>query len=388
MDVEFFLHGIPNGEDFWGKEEERSFFGTFYDSSSDNLKFLIQARTIGGKPYFYYSYLVYADVVDNNGRPGSYFGMTLRLDEYCKEFMNLYRILDTVYNSYVVGKLLVNDKSKLKYSVPKFGNFSINGIYDKVKRLLQDTLSNDSFSKVGNISLGGNPYRKCNLYDCTNDTVLSDIRQYGKIAISPYYPSMNESSMQQQCDNRINAIRKQCEERINATASQYAQKEQTANAAIRELQSQNAQLNASIQQRNADVNRLQQKVNELSNALNQERQNKDIERLVEQIKEPVKSLAEILDGRKHQPHGGKGKHGHKSEKRMPSESYYDDDEGFKLPSKRYVIGTLVLVVAAVIVFACLKCCGKDASNKGTEHAQTGMVDTITYIVDGKEKQEN
>ena len=26
MDVEFFIHGVPKGESFWGKSEEKNFF--------------------------------------------------------------------------------------------------------------------------------------------------------------------------------------------------------------------------------------------------------------------------------------------------------------------------------------------------------------------------
>ena len=113
MEVELFVHGVPSGEGFWGKEEDRNYFGTFYDHSSDEVKFLIQTRALKGKPYCYYNYLVYKtvgsqapNIVANDGRDGSYFGITLRLDAYCKDIVNMYRILDTVFNVYVMGNLL------------------------------------------------------------------------------------------------------------------------------------------------------------------------------------------------------------------------------------------------------------------------------------------
>lgn len=368
MNVEFFIHGVPTGEDFWGKEEERAFFGTFYDGSKDKLKVVIQARAVGGKQYFYYSYLVYDAVVANDGRDGSYFGMTLRLDEFCNDFMNMYRILDTVYNSYVVGKLLINDKSKLKYSVPKFSSFNMNGIYDKVKMLLQDTLSNDSFSRIDNTPVSGNQYRLWNLYDCTNESVLSEIRQYGKIALSPYYQSVKESSMQQQCESRIRTIQQQCQTQISESVSAYAQKEQTANATIRELQGQNVQLNTTLKQRNTEVNRLQQNVNELNNTLNQERQNKNIAKLIEQIKEPVKSLAEILDERQYK-YGGT----HECKSKKPFDDDNEDTNLLKLHSKRYVIGgVLAIIVVLVLVF--MRPWGKKEAHNDHESAQTEMAE--------------
>lgn len=35
MDVEFFIHGVPKGESFWGKSEEKNFLGQFYDGKTD-----------------------------------------------------------------------------------------------------------------------------------------------------------------------------------------------------------------------------------------------------------------------------------------------------------------------------------------------------------------
>ena len=39
MDVEFFIHGVPKGESFWGKSEEKNFLGQFYDGKKRFLNF-------------------------------------------------------------------------------------------------------------------------------------------------------------------------------------------------------------------------------------------------------------------------------------------------------------------------------------------------------------
>jgi len=291
MNVEFFVHGVPNGEDFWGKEEERSFFGTFYDNSSDKQKFVIQARG----QHFYYSYLVYDSVKAYDGRDGSYFGMTLRMDAYCHEFMQMYHILDIAFNSYVMGKLLVNDRSRLKYTVPSFANNDIRSINEKVFVLLNGILSNGSFSRIGSVISASGQCPKRNLYDCTKESVVADIRQYGKIAISPYYPNVRESSAQQQYDARIAEMRQQCETQINQNSAAYAQREQAANATISSLQNKITQLSNSIQQKDARIGMLQGQIEQLNSTLAQERQNLNIARLIEQIKEPVASLSAILN---------------------------------------------------------------------------------------------
>lgn len=105
MDIEIFVHGVPNGQSFWGKEEDRNYFGNFYgQSGSDAVKYLIQTRSSNGKTYCYYNYLVYQNVIGNDGREGSYFGLSIRFDAYCKDFIGIYKILDTVFTAHVLNK--------------------------------------------------------------------------------------------------------------------------------------------------------------------------------------------------------------------------------------------------------------------------------------------
>lgn len=351
MNVEFFVHGVPNGEDFWGKNEERNFFGTFYNNGngaeSDKQKFLIQAK---GR-YFYYSYLIYDSVKAYDGRDGSYFGMTLRFDAYCCDFMSIYRILDMVFNSYVIDKLLVVYKSKLKYSVPSFAGFDIKGMENKVFALLNDTLRGKRFENVACISSTGQVHKR-NLYDCTEESVVADIRQYGKIAVSPYYPSLKESTMQQQCDSKIKTVQQQCKAQID----EITLKENTANDTIITLRNQITQLNATLQQKSNKIDELQQKVNDLNNTLARERQNKNIDELVNQIKEPVSSLAEILNGR--------------------NVVYPQKPNGKNRRVNNLIIGLVIgLVIIVIVVILAFKFCGKKKVVAEVEQARTEQITT-------------
>lgn len=372
MNVEFFVHGVPHGEKFWGKEEERSFLGMFYNDnkeiSSDKQLLLIQAR----KQYFYYSYLVYAGVVDDISRPGSYFGMTLRFTAYCLDFMVIYRILDTAFHSYVMGKLMVVNGAKLKYTAPSFDGFDIKGIEQKVFELLNNALTNSSFSNIGIPSSIGGQCRKWNLYDCTEESVMADIRQYGKIAISPYYPNIKESSMQQQCDSKINTIQQQCRAQINEIMSACDLRERTANDTISSLRNQITQLSTSVQQKSTKIDELERKVKDLDSALARACQNKNIDELIEQIRQPVSSLADILNRRSvvYQPKKGKeggDERGHglgRPPKHTPHKLYY-------------VIGFIIIVFAVVLVF--FKFCGKKRTHADyTEPVKTEMYDNESY----------
>ena len=151
MNIEIFVHGVPYGESFLGKDnDDRNYFGAFYNQScSDEVKFFIQTRSYKGKIYCYYNYLVYKDVIANDGRSGSYFGLSIRLDAYCKDFMSIYKMLDTVFSAYVLNKILKVNKGKYTYLISNFKSELdiMESIYDETLRLFKSMLVGDSFLK-------------------------------------------------------------------------------------------------------------------------------------------------------------------------------------------------------------------------------------------------
>ena len=303
MNVELFVHGVPNGEDFWGKEEDRNYFGTFYDHSSDEVKFLIQTRTSQDKTYCYYNYLVYKtfgsqtpNVVANDGRDGSYFGITLRLDAYCKDIVNMYRILDTVFNVYVMGNLLKMEKTKLKYTTPDFASVSnvLEGIEKATIQLIQKTFSNDSFARLDGFATRGGHYPTYNLYDCTPEKVMAAVKKYSRVAVSPYYPSSKETVIQQQCNTQIQTIQQQCEAQLKAVADTHAKESKEISTALSAARDQVAQLQLEIRQKDGTISQLNEVVSRLDSANKKMKNNKKVEQIVDPIKEPIVELAKIL----------------------------------------------------------------------------------------------
>ena len=303
MDVELFVHGVPSGEGFWGKEEDRNYFGTFYDHSSDEVKFLIQTRALKGKPYCYYNYLVYKtagspapNVVANDGRDGSYFGLSLRLDAYCKDFVNMYRILDTVYNVYVIGTLLKMEKTKLKYTTPDFASVvdTLKTIENVTLQLIQKAFSVESFTKLDGFAVSGNNYSTYNLYDCTMDKVMAVIKQYGKVAISPYYQTNKEATLQQQCNAQIQSIQQQCEARLQAEAEARVKEKNEINISLSSAKNQVAQLQKDLGQKEDTINQQKSEIARLQTDIRNLGQNKKIAHIVAPIKDPIIELAKVL----------------------------------------------------------------------------------------------
>jgi len=110
--AEFIVHGIVNGQEISQcKNESRVFCEGFYNDAKGIKKDV--RRLVGNR--MAYSYLVYEE--DNRkflsyiGRSGSYFGMTLILEN--KQVANpeaLFRVLEATYDNYVKDKV-IQDKT-------------------------------------------------------------------------------------------------------------------------------------------------------------------------------------------------------------------------------------------------------------------------------------
>lgn len=218
MNVELFVHGVPMGAGFWAKgDDERAFFSTFYnDSLFDENKLLVQVRKLDGKPYCYYSYMVCKDVVSFEGRKGSYFGLTLRFEGYCKDIIRTFKILDDMYSVYVLGTVLKQNETVLKYEVHDFESVGkqLESMREMTYRLVIDAFSDDSFVSLDDFSLSDGTYSTFNLYDCDNDSLMSWMKKCGQIAVSPYYPSKKEAVIAKQYEAKIQDVQQQYEKRL------------------------------------------------------------------------------------------------------------------------------------------------------------------------------
>lgn len=280
MDVEFFIHGVPDGNDFFGLAEDKMYFDIFYSGEAEN-RLLIQTRISGGKLYCYYNYIVGKDVISYSKRQGSYFGITLRLDQYCIDFSKIYRLLDTAYSLYCVNSLLAQTGGNTKYLVSNFKSAKnqTDRIKAKVIGLLQDGFSGNDFTALDN-SFNSNSANstllKRNLLDCTVENVMSAVKQNGKIAISLFYPSQREKLLSQQYEQKINSIKESYNSEKTRTDS--------------ELQ----QLKSTLKQREEENRQLYKEKQDLESRIREFKQIKRIDELIAPIKGPIALLAEEI----------------------------------------------------------------------------------------------
>lgn len=301
MDIEIFVHGVPNGQSFWGKEEDRNYFGNFYgQSNSDVVKYLIQTRSSNGKTFCYYNYLVYQNVIGSDGREGSYFGLSIRFDAYCKDFIGIYKILDTVFTAHVQNKILKYQNGNYKYTIADF--VSASDIMGKIKeaiwQLLQTTLTNDSVCSLRGFTIGGGKLPTGNLYEATTNDVEATVKQYGMIALSPYYPTVREKGMAQQYDSKLQSVKQQYEERYSAEINAKEQTNRSLSESLASLQKECAKLQEAIAHKDKIIAQKDSAITNLENHIKQIEKTQKAVKNIDLIKAPIIELADILGGQR------------------------------------------------------------------------------------------
>ena len=301
MDIEIFVHGVPNGQSFWGKEEDRNYFGNFYgQSSSDAVKYLIQTRSSNCQTYCYYNYLIYHNVVGSDGREGSYFGLSIRFDAYCKDFIGIYKILDTVFTAHVQNKILKYQNGNYKYTIADF--VSASDIMDKIKeaiwQLLKTTLTNESVCSLRGFTIGGGKLPTGNLYETTTNDVEATVKQYGMIALSPYYPTVREMGMAQQYDSKLQSVKQQYEERYSAEINAKEQTNRSLSESLASLQKECAKLQEAIAHKDKIIAQKDSAITNLENHIKQIEKTQKAVKNIDLIKAPIIELADILGGQR------------------------------------------------------------------------------------------
>ncbi len=307
MEVDVFVHGVPNGFRYWGNGADKDYFETFYDESAKEIIFQTQTRKSGGKVYCYYHYLVYNIVVAHDGRSGSYFGLSLRIDAFYKDALNIYRMLDMLFNTYIVGDILQPlQQGKIKYSVSDFAPISskLENLEKEVVHYFEKTRSDNYMSLQGFPTTSG----RCleyNLLDSTSDIIVTAVKQNGIVAISPYYERKSEQDLKRKCEEEIKNAKKQCEltlaSKDKECAAQIQKIKGECDASLKangtDLKTTKESLTKALQDNeklNQSLADTTNKLNEIRAKIEKQARNKEIEDIIGPIQKPINQLAEAI----------------------------------------------------------------------------------------------
>ncbi len=218
MKVDVYIHGVPKGQRIWKTDaSDDQVITLFYGvGAEEQTKYLVEVRKSGSDKYCYYSMLKYRDVLAQDGRSGSYFGLTIRMDMVCTKIQTMFHILDLVYNSDVLGSIVKTDGERLKFLVTDFKDVESNckRIVDKIMAILGQSVEGGDFIVISPSMLSDKGCLKVNLSEFSSENALAYIGQGGSVAISADYPSSQLAAYTKKKEDEVTNLRIQSQQQI------------------------------------------------------------------------------------------------------------------------------------------------------------------------------
>lgn len=291
MKISIFIHGVPNGQRMWSTDGTDAIVTNFYgQGQGEDTKFVAEVKKNGGNVYAYYSYFKYNNVYAYDGRAGSYVGMTVRMDALCTDVINIYNVLDIVYNRDVLGRIVSCEGGKTRFIRPDLTEGDCKPIESSIVALLQGSLQSRSFTEVKEeMAKNGNAVI-LNPLDCDRANLVATLRQGTTIAISPQYDTIRESMIQQECQKKLTTITSEKERQASEQQREIAGCKSLNN----KMQTELNMLNSKLSQYETEISQLRKENSSLQDERKRNPQT-DIKRRVDDINGKIDSLSRKID---------------------------------------------------------------------------------------------
>ena len=289
MDVEILIHGVPDGQKYYGTKEEQANMGLFYDNSKEAVKFVVETKKQGSTAFAYYTYLRYKGMIEAGGRLGGYFGLTLRLDEYYQDAIHIYNLLEIVFKRYIVGTLLTPSGDAYKYTVPDFAikASEIAQMQQALMQLIQATCTKSKFLDIDASFIHPiTAVPSANIADVSEAALLASIKKYSKVVLSPEYEL-----------NIVKEYKKKLQEAEGKGGNIVAEKDKK----IADKDSTIASLNTKVTTLQNQVAALEQESKRKDTEIQQLKQQGGLVQQVAKIKDPIVAIAEYFRIKDPQP---------------------------------------------------------------------------------------
>ena len=299
MNYNFYVHGVPYGQDIWGDGNDREVVKSYYNGDqNEQVRFVIDILPSKGKVF--YSYLIAHNVFDNGSRPGSYFAMTLAVEgHFCKDTSNLYDLFDQVFNKYC-NKILTSQSSSFKYKIRSFADISKD--LEEMEAIVYKTLANSFSNDFELINLtqikGNNGSIQYNIKDVDSPTFFDSFRRYLKVIITLDYPTRDQ--IIDNINKQINPLKEQ-NKQLSSELSKLHSICSDTKAKLTDLEKRNGNLTEEKQNIERELNKKskeletsQSDVRKLKSELTNKRAAAQVADSVSKIREPLNELLSLL----------------------------------------------------------------------------------------------
>lgn len=289
MKINFYIHGVPKGQEIWGSEQDRDYIKSFYSVSyNENVRFLIEV--IPAKKKIFYTYLRCNNVYGSENRKGSYFGITISFDGvFCTDNGSLYTLFEQIFNHRIVGLILLKQGENYRFSNATLDNQAKE--LEQIKNLFVQQLDsfNDDFESIDNsfVTTSNGQTAFYNTNEVDSSIFFSTLKKTLKISVSPEYPTK---------DNQIATLKKQVEperlknKQLSDENAQLKQQLDSANATNKRYFTELTQLKTDKQKVDDENKNLRADNASLKTELERNKAKSSIERSVTQIRQPLEDL--------------------------------------------------------------------------------------------------
>lgn len=287
MQADLIFSGVPKGEDYLGPQTDQNYFSTFYNGNKyEGNRFLVEVRRSGDRLYSYYSYLK-SNTTDIENRPGGYFCMSLRLDMFCKDVVNLYHFMDLVYIKYINNNFLLQTSNALRYQISNFiqKQNDIQLCQTTLLELIQNYMTGNDFVVLDDSFITTKTaVPEYNFNDCTKDYVLAAIKKNAAIICSSTALLQREQIAQQSFDSRLTSATKAKENEISNLKNAH-----------QNIKTQYTQLQTEITQLRSEIGKLNNEIKQKDAEIKQNSLRQNVSQIVSQIKDPINKLASFTE---------------------------------------------------------------------------------------------
>lgn len=294
LTVKLFVHGVPAGKKQWGKfcEEDQRYLDQFYQGSKNIQEYMkVECRSIAGSPSVFYTFIIGKNINACDGRQGSYFALTLKMNSYYRDIQNIYAILKAAYHKYCMGLLLADRQNFVQFAIPDFKdkNEELLALEKSISDYIFKFSHDSDIKPLDKQMLAGGETKSICLSDCDAESALQLIRANGSILVSEFYASFREKKREQLHAEELKSVQTRCDAEINKIESNT---QQTLNDLKRHFESEKSN---SAKREKDQLNALNQRLAEAEEKLGKALKTcNDYKSEIENYKQKFHKASELL----------------------------------------------------------------------------------------------
>lgn len=376
---DLYVHGVPIGYEVCGCDRELDYIKGFYNHDTKvEVSSMLQIDVVNGSSF--YTYLRKKNVRNAEGRPGSYFGLTVSFaDRYCTNVQMLYKILDTIYRQICVACLINAETGEERFLVKQISTASYKNhlAVDFIKAAFKKNVEKLQFGNLKGFS-SSDSEAKFSLAE-VDSPLFRETLKSKRILVSPEYgtASVAYSNLLKEVEPiknenaQLKTANTQLTESKNNLSNEVARLEKelscAASSASNKYKKLLEDLQARLEECEQEKSRLDAKIKEATSA-------------VDLIDEPFKKLTRLLAGRfqdKDEKVGKKSSENHPANRSKHSKKTW------------FAMGNLILLL--VVAIMCGYCCYAVSQLSGSvtkEQANQMETDTVSAATEHDRGEES